>query len=114
MKIGYKLCWAIVMLLTACQSSMEMRVECVLNDIEDDTLFVSYFPVSDLRQLQVKRDTLDLHTKKFVFEFPNSDEPVQVYFRKKSKEAGKELFPVAIDVIAFPGQTVRVTGTMDN
>ena len=114
MKIGYKLCWAIVMLLTACQSSTEMRVECVLNDIEDDTLFVSYFPVSDLRQLQVKRDTLDLHTKKFVFEFPNSDEPVQVYFRKKSKEAGKELFPVAIDVIAFPGQTVRVTGTMDN
>ena len=36
MKIGYKLCWAIVMLLTACQSSTEMRVECVLNDIEGE------------------------------------------------------------------------------
>lgn len=100
-------------MLGACQQSARTTVEGALTGLESDTLVVTYFPLSDLRREEVKTDTIVAQQGKFTYSLENDSVPTELFFSVKPPQGEdmKSLRKTA-GVIAFPGETVRLSGAM--
>lgn len=102
-------------LLTACQpASRHTTVTGTLTGVESDTLLATYFPVSDLQRMQPKTDTLVLQQGSFSLTLDVDSIPLEVYLRPLPGNENSPATMKHIGVVAFPGQTVKVEGSLDD
>lgn len=103
-------------LLCACQPApKQTTITGNLTGIESDTLIVNYFALSDLSRSAVQRDTIAMQNGQFSFQLKNDSVPMEAYFyAKPSNGAEAASLRQTIGVVAFPGETVEVSGSMDD
>lgn len=102
-------------LLGACQASVSTTcVEGELSGLDNDTLLVDYFAVSDLRQQEMKTDTVVTQQGKFTYSVKGDTVPAELFFYVKPQDGEVSFLRKTVGVIAFPGETVRVSGSMDD
>lgn len=101
--------------LGACQQSARTTyVEGVLTGLESDTLLVTYFPVSDLKREEVKTDTLVAEQGKFVYALEGDTVPTELFFSVKPQGEHMASLHKTVGVMAFPGEKVSISGSMDD
>lgn len=102
--------------LCACQpSNKRTTITGTLTGLESDTLIVNYFTVSDITRSTVNRDTIALQNGHFSYYLKNDTLPTEVYFIAKQHPGNKApLLRKSMTVVTFPGETVEVSGSMDN
>ncbi len=106
---------AALALLAACQpASRHTTVTGTLTGVESDTLLATYFPVSDLQRRQAKTDTLVLQQGSFNLALDADSIPLEVYLRPLPGNENSPATMKHIGVVAFPGQTVKVEGSLDD
>ena len=106
---------AALALLAACQpASRHTTVTGTLTGVESDTLLATYFPVSDLQRRQAKTDTLVLQQGSFSLALDADSIPLEVYLRPLPGNENSPATMKHIGVVAFPGQTVKVEGSLDD
>ena len=106
---------AALALLAACQpASRHTTVTGTLTGVESDTLLATYFPVSDLQRRQAKTDTLVLQQGSFSLALDADSIPLEVYLRPLPGNENSPASMKHIGVVAFPGQTVKVEGSLDD
>lgn len=99
----------------ACQQSARFTcVEGALTGLESDTLLVTHFPVSDLRRENIKTDTLVAEQGRFVYSLEKDSVPVRLFFSVKPQ--GNKMYSLrkTVGVVAFPGEKVSVSGSMED
>lgn len=103
-------------LLCACQPApKQTTITGNLTGIESDTLIVNYFALSDLSRSAVQRDTIAMQNGQFSFQLKNDSVPMEAYFyAKPSNGAEAASLRQTIGVVTFPGETVEVSGSMDD
>lgn len=116
MKAKQILSCAGVILLEACRPSAPATcVEGELSGLESDTLLVDYFAVSDLRHEGMQTDTVTVTQQgKFAYAVKGDSVPVQLFFHVKPQGNEVPSLHKTVGVVAFPGQTVRISGSMDD
>lgn len=102
-------------LLCACQPAQKQTtITGTLTGMESDTLIVNYFAVSDLSRRTLNTDTVALQEGKFTCRLENDSVPMEVYFYAKPRNgAPMKLLRKSMGVVAFPGETVELSGSMD-
>lgn len=102
-------------LLCACQPAQKQTtITGTLTGMESDTLIVNYFAVSDLSRRTLNTDTVALQAGKFTCQLENDSVPMEVYFYAKPRNgAPMKLLRKSMGVVAFPGETVELSGSMD-
>lgn len=102
-------------LLCACQPAQKQTtITGTLTGMESDTLIVNYFAVSDLSRRTLNTDTVALQEGKFTCQLENDSVPMEVYFYAKPRNgAPMKLLRKSMGVVAFPGETVELSGSMD-
>lgn len=102
-------------LLCACQPAQKQTtITGTLTGMESDTLTVNYFAVSDLSRRTLNTDTVALQAGKFTCQLENDSVPMEVYFYAKPRNgAPMKLLRKSMGVVAFPGETVELSGSMD-
>lgn len=102
-------------MLGACRQSVRTTcVEGALTGLESDTLLVTYFPVSDLNREEIRTDTIVAAQGKFVYSLERDSVPAELFFSVKPKDEDLPSLHKTVGVVAFPGETVRVAGSMDD
>lgn len=103
-------------LLCACQPAQKQTtITGTLTGMESDTLIVNYFAVSDLSRRTLNTDTVALQAGKFTCQLENDSVPMEVYFYAKPRNgAPMKLLRKSMGVVAFPGETVELSGSMDD
>ena len=103
-------------LLCACQSApKQTTITGTLTGIESDTLIVNYFPVSDLSRRTIHRDTIAMQQGKFTYHLANDSVPMEAWLYAKPKPGeAMALLRANTGVVLFPGETVEVSGSMDD
>lgn len=106
---------ACTVLLCACQPAQKQTtITGTLTGMESDTLIVNYFAVSDLSRRTLNTDTVALQEGKFTCQLENDSVPMEVYFYAKPRNgAPMKLLRKSMGVVAFPGETVELSGSMD-
>lgn len=102
-------------LLCACQPAQKQTtITGTLTGMESDTLIVNYFAVSDLSRRTLNTDTVALQEGKFTCQLENDSVPMEVYFYAKPRNGTPmKLLRKSMGVVAFPGETVELSGSMD-
>lgn len=101
--------------LCACQPSPQATtVVGRLADMGNDTLLVAFYAVNDIARDQIGRDTVVMQQGEFTFRVANDSVPTECYFYLKPKAGVVPSLRKQIGVVAFPGETVTVEGTMDD
>ena len=103
-------------LLCVCQPAQKQTtITGTLTGMESDTLIVNYFAVSDLSRRTLNTDTVALQAGKFTCQLENDSVPMEVYFYAKPRNgAPMKLLRKSMGVVAFPGETVELSGSMDD
>lgn len=103
-------------LLCACQPAQKQTtITGTLTGMESDTLIVNYFAVSDLSRRTLNTDTVALQAGKFTCQLENDSVPMEVYFYAKPRNgAPMKLLRKSMGVVAFPSETVELSGSMDD
>lgn len=103
-------------LLCACQPvKKQTTINGVLAGIENDTLIVNYFDVSDLTRSNIHRDTIALQNGRFSYQLENDSVPMEAYFYVLPRNGAKaSSLHKTVSVVTFPGETVELSGSIDN
>lgn len=103
-------------LLCACQQTQSpSTITGILTGVESDTLIMNYFPVSDLSQHTMKSDTIAMQNGKFTYQLKNDSVPMKVFFYAQPRNGvAAASLRKTVSVVAFPGETVEVNGSMDD
>ena len=103
-------------LLCACQPAQKQTtITGTLAGVESDTLIVNYFAVSDLSRSTIHRDTIALQNGSFTCQLENDSVPMEAFFYAQPRNgAAAASLRKTITVVTFPGETVEVSGSMDD
>lgn len=103
-------------LLCACQPvKKQTTINGVLAGIENDTLIVNYFDVSDLTRSNIHRDNIALQNGRFSYQLENDSVPMEAYFYVLPRNGAKaSSLHKTVSVVTFPGETVELSGSIDN
>lgn len=103
-------------LLCACQPAQKQTtITGTLAGVESDTLIVNYFAVSDLSRSTIHRDTIALQNGSFTCQLENDSVPMEAFFYAQPRNgAATASLRKTITVVTFPGETVEVSGSMDD
>ena len=101
--------------LASCQSSkQEITINGELTGFESDSVEISYIAVTDLKNGHVHTDTLPLQDGRFTYKMKNDTVPIQISLFDLSRKTSFRSLLKKIDVIAYPGQTLTVKGSVDD
>lgn len=95
-------------------SAQVATVEGRLSGIDSDTLLVDYFPISDLKRENLKTDAVAIRQGHFTYKVETGNMPAEMYFYAKPKSGEASSLRKTVSVVAFPGETVRLTGPIDD
>lgn len=95
-------------------SAQVATVEGRLSGIDSDTLLVDYFPISDLKRENLKTDAVAIRQGHFTYKVETGNMPAEMYFYAKPKSGETSSLRKTVSVVAFPGETVRLTGSIDD
>ena len=95
-------------------SAQVATVEGRLSGIDSDTLLVDYFPISDLKRENLKTDAVAIRQGHFTYKVEAGNMPAEMYFYAKPKSGEASSLRKTVSVVAFPGETVRLTGSIDD
>lgn len=102
-------------LLCACQPAQKQTtITGTLAGVESDTLIVNYFAVSDLSRSTIHRDTIALQNGSFTCQLENDSVPMEAFFYAQPRNGAAASLRKTITVVTFPGETVEVSGSMDD
>lgn len=101
-------------LLTACQpASRHTTVTGTLTGVESDTLLARYVSIDLRGSHDSDLDTIALQEGRFTLTVPNDSTPTEVYLYAKPRGNGAmSMTARPVTTIAFPGETVTLTGSM--
>ena len=91
-------------------SAQVATVEGRLSGIDSDTLLVDYFPISDLKRENLKTDAVAIRQRHFTYKVETGNMPAEMYFYAKPKSGEASSLRKTVSVVAFPGETVQLTG----
>ena len=99
-------------LLCACQPAQKQTT---ITGTLAGVLIVNYFAVSDLSRSTIHRDTIALQNGSFTCQLENDSVPMEAFFYAQPRNgAAAASLRKTITVVTFPGETVEVSGSMDD
>lgn len=103
-------------LMCACQPSQRQTViSGTLEGVESDTLIVRHFAIGDLMRADMQTDTVVLQNGRFSLTIANDSTPTEAYFYAKPRgKANLAGLTRSVAVVAYPGETTEVSGSMED
>lgn len=95
-------------------SAQVTTVEGELLGVDSDTLLVNYFSISDLKRENLKVDTIAMKQGRFTYNVEIGNVPAEIYFYAKPKGSEASSLHKTVGVVAFPGETLRLSGSMED
>ena len=99
--------------LASCQSgSKRITINGTVTGLKNDTLYVNYTSVTDLNGENLRTDTIVSQQGKFTYHVESDTVPMRFSFLNLTGKNMMQAVSNQIEVLALPGQTLTVKGSM--